>query len=144
MIAFRGPVDAADQNPPCGKGRGYFPHGGFWTVVSQCLSQTNDPRPSAVFEPDESQATTMNFSQRCIQRIRSVDGIPRPSDPSTNAANAKEMIFHLHSCHPHFPPLALQKDIRVSLQNGGQENLMRPPAKSLMMKGMKIRKNCHV
>ena len=54
----------------------------------------------------------MNVIQRCAQRIRSVDGIPRQSDPSTNAANAKEMIFHLHSCHPHFPPLALQKDIR--------------------------------
>ena len=53
-----------------------------------CLCQTNYPRPSAVFESDESWGTTVNFIQRCSQRIRSVDGIPRQSDPSTNAANA--------------------------------------------------------
>ena len=72
MIAFRGPVEAAAQKPPCGKDRWTLTHGGFWTVVS--ISDKWSPT------------------------------IPQP------------MIFHLRCCHPHLPPLALQKNIRVSVK----------------------------
>ena len=107
--------------------------------LRQTIPANESDDESLYSSSDSKTGSTVNFIQRCIQRIPSVIASPG----KVIHQQTQPMIFHLRCCHPHLPPLALQRIFESVLKRWSRD-LMRPPAKILMMNGMKVRKNCHM